>query len=52
MRPVAIAAITIFERSPTRLDEKVNRSGFENIHGCGSARLDESQGREKREALS
>jgi hypothetical protein len=45
VRPVAVAAITILERGPTRFDQKVNRDGIEDIQSDGRARLDEGQSR-------
>ena len=43
VHPIAVAAISILERGPARLDEKVNRGGIEDIQGRGRARLDKGQ---------
>jgi hypothetical protein len=43
VRPVAVAAISILERGPTRLDKKVNGGGIEDIKSRGGTRLDEGE---------
>ena len=43
VRPVAVAAISILKRGPTRLDEKVDGSGIEDIKGRGRTQLDEGE---------